>query len=66
MLQHSSKKKHTLTHSDSQTQVFQDTTLAHEQYNTQWSRVLRSGGLNHSKLLRVLMFIPKSHNKQNA
>jgi hypothetical protein len=27
------------------------------QYNTQWSRVLRSGGLNHSKLLCVLVFI---------
>jgi hypothetical protein len=37
-----------------QTQVTQDTTRAHEQYNTQWSRVLRSGGPNHSKLLRVL------------
>jgi hypothetical protein len=33
---------------------------------TQWSRVLCSGGPNHSKLLRVLMFIPKSHNKQNT
>jgi hypothetical protein len=33
-----------------QTQVIQDTTQAHEQYNTQWSRVLRSGGPNHSKL----------------
>jgi hypothetical protein len=27
------------------------------QYITQWSRVLRSGGPNHSKLLRVLEFI---------
>jgi hypothetical protein len=27
------------------------------QYVTQWSRVLRSGGPNHSKLLRVLEFI---------
>jgi hypothetical protein len=25
-----------------------------KQYNTQWNRVLRSGGPNHSKLLRVL------------
>jgi hypothetical protein len=49
-----------------QTQVIQDTTQAHEQYNTQWSRILRSGGPNHSKLLRVLVFIPKSHNKQNT
>jgi hypothetical protein len=42
------------------------TTQAFKQYNTQWSRVLRSGGPNHSKLLRVLVFIPSSHNKQNA
>jgi hypothetical protein len=33
------------------------TTQALKQYNTQWSRVLRSGGPNHSKLLRVLVFI---------
>jgi hypothetical protein len=42
------------------------TTQALKQYNTQWSRVLRSGGPNHSKLLRVLVFIPLSCNKQNA
>jgi hypothetical protein len=30
-------------------------TQAHEQYNTQWSRVLRSGGPNHSKPLQVLV-----------
>jgi hypothetical protein len=42
------------------------TTQAFKQYNTQWSRVLRSGGPNHSKLLRVLVFIPSSRNKQNA
>jgi hypothetical protein len=42
------------------------TTQALKQYNTQWSRVLRSGGPNHSKLLRVLVFIPSSRNKQNA
>jgi hypothetical protein len=42
------------------------TTQALKQYNTQWSRVLRSGGQNHSKLLRVLVFIPSSRNKQNA
>jgi hypothetical protein len=29
-----------------------------KQYNTQWIRVLRSGGPNHSKPLRVLVFIP--------
>jgi hypothetical protein len=28
------------------------------QYITQWSRVLRSGGLNHSKSLCVLVFTP--------
>jgi hypothetical protein len=38
-----------------QTQAILDTTQAHEQYNTQWSRVLRSGGPNHSKLLHVLV-----------
>jgi hypothetical protein len=42
------------------------TTQALKQYNTQWSRVLRSGGPNHSKLLCVLVFIPSSRNKQNA
>jgi hypothetical protein len=36
-------------------QVIENTTQAHEQYNTQWSRVLRSGGPNHSKPLRVLV-----------
>jgi hypothetical protein len=38
-----------------QTQAILNTTQAHEQYNTQWSRVLRSGGPNHSKPLRVLV-----------
>jgi hypothetical protein len=33
---------------------------AHEQYITQWSRVLRSGGPNHSKSLCVLVFFPFS------
>jgi hypothetical protein len=33
---------------------------AHRQYITQWSRVLRSGGPNHSKSLSVLMFVPFS------
>jgi hypothetical protein len=41
-------------------------TQALKQYNTQWSRVLHSGGPNHSKLLRALVFIPSSRNKQNA
>jgi hypothetical protein len=48
-----------------QTQVIQAYTQL-EQYNTQWSRVLRSGGPNHSKPLRVLVFIPPISNKQNA
>jgi hypothetical protein len=38
-----------------QTQAHLDLARAHKfkqaQYITQWSRVLRSGGLNHSKLL---------------
>jgi hypothetical protein len=29
-----------------------------KQYITQWSRVLRSGGRNHSKSLCVLVFLP--------
>jgi hypothetical protein len=36
------------------------------QYNTQWSRVLRSGGPNHSKPLCVLVFFPFPPNRQNA
>jgi hypothetical protein len=31
------------------------------QYITQWSRVLRSSGLNHSKLLCDLVFFPFSN-----
>jgi hypothetical protein len=42
------------------------TAQAPKQYNTQWSRVLRSGGPNHSKRLCVLVFVPSSRNKQNA
>jgi hypothetical protein len=42
------------------------TTQGLKQYNTHWSRVLRSGGPNHSKLWRVLVFIPSSRNKQNS
>jgi hypothetical protein len=33
---------------------------AHKQYITQWSRVLRSGGPNHSKPSFVLVFFPSS------
>jgi hypothetical protein len=36
------------------------------QYNTQWSRVLRSGGLNHSKPLCALVFIIHLADRQNA
>jgi hypothetical protein len=45
-------KTHSLRHSDSQVH-----TSSQAQYSTQWSRVLRSGGPNHSKPLRVLVFI---------
>jgi hypothetical protein len=31
--------------------------LGHQQYHTQWSRVLRSGGPNHSKSLCSLVFL---------
>jgi hypothetical protein len=44
-------KGHSLRHSDSQVHTS-------SQYYTQWSRVLRSGGLNHSKPLCVLVFTP--------
>jgi ubiquinone/menaquinone biosynthesis C-methylase UbiE len=38
-----------------------------KQYISQWSRVLRSGGLNHSKSLCVLEFSPFIPTiKQNA
>jgi hypothetical protein len=37
------------------------TTQALRQYITQWSRVLCSGGLNHSKSLCVLVFFPFSN-----
>jgi hypothetical protein len=38
-----------------------------KQYNSQWSRVLRSGGPNHSKPLCVLEFFPLTPTiKQNA
>jgi hypothetical protein len=48
--------------SDSQALKFTQT-----QYNTQqWSRVLRFGGSNHSKPLRVLVFIPNPPSRQNA
>jgi hypothetical protein len=36
------------------------------QYITQWSRVLRSGGPNHSKSLCVLVFFPFPPNRQNT
>jgi hypothetical protein len=41
-------------------------TSSQAQYSTQWSRVLRSGGPNHSKPLCVLVFFPIPSNRQNA
>jgi hypothetical protein len=38
----------------------------HSQYNTQWSRVLRSSGPNHSKSSCLLVFFPNPSSKQNA
>jgi hypothetical protein len=51
----------TLRLSDSQVH-----TSSQAQYSTQWSRVLRSGGPNHSKPLCVLVFFPIPRNRQNA
>jgi hypothetical protein len=55
------------TGSHGQTQAHLD---AHKfiqaQYITQWSRVLRSGGPNHSKSLCVLVPFPFPTNRQNA
>jgi hypothetical protein len=41
-------------------------TSSQAQYSTRWSRVLRSGGPNHSKPLCVLVFFPFPPNRQNA
>ena len=41
-------------------------TSSQAQYITQCSRVLRSGGPNHSKPLCVLVFIPNPSSRQNA
>jgi hypothetical protein len=49
------------THSNSQVH-----TSSRAQYITQWSRVLRSDGSNHSKPLCVLVFFPTPSNRQNA
>jgi hypothetical protein len=49
------------THSNSQVH-----TSSQAQYITQWSRVLRSGGPNHSKPLCVLVFFPIPSSRQNA
>jgi hypothetical protein len=54
-------KASSLRHSDSQVH-----TSSQAQYNTQWSRVLRSGGPNHSKPLSVLVFIFHLASRQNA
>jgi hypothetical protein len=49
------------------TQIHTDSQVhTSSQYYTQWSMVLRSGGLNHSKPLCVLVFIPNPPNRQNA
>jgi hypothetical protein len=52
------------------TQTHLDPAQAHKftqaLYITQWSRVLRSGGPNHSKSLCVLVFIHRLADKQNA
>jgi hypothetical protein len=52
------------------TQAHLDLAQAHKliqaQYITQWSRVLRSGGSNHSKPLCVLVFVHHLVDKQNA
>jgi hypothetical protein len=52
---HLDSDSHSLIHSSSQTQ-----------YNRQWSRVLRYGGLYHSKPLCVLVFVPNPLSRQNA
>jgi hypothetical protein len=49
------------THSNSQVH-----TSSRAQYITQCSRVLRSGGLNHSKPLCVLVVFPFPPHRQNA
>jgi hypothetical protein len=54
-------KASSLRHSDSQVH-----TSSQAKYNTQWSRVLRSGGPNHSKPLSVLVFIFHLASRQNA
>src|SRR5688572_24056253 len=41
-------------------------TSSQAQYITRWSRVLRSGGPNHSKLLCVLVFVHRLADRQNA
>jgi hypothetical protein len=41
-------------------------TSSQAQYVTQWSRVLRFGGPNHSKSLCVLVFVHRLVDRQNA
>jgi hypothetical protein len=55
------KLTRTLRLSDSQ--VY---TSSQAQYNTQWSRVLRSSGLNHSNPFCVLVFFPIPSSRQNS
>jgi hypothetical protein len=53
----------TVTHGQTQAHLglAQAYKFIQDQYITQWSRVLRSGGPNHSKLLCVLAFLPFSN-----
>jgi hypothetical protein len=63
-------------HGETQTHLDSDTlrsssgsqvhTSSQAQYITQWSRVLRSGGPNHSKPLCVLVFVHRLADRQNA
>jgi hypothetical protein len=56
----------TLTQTQLRLSDSQVNTSSQAQYSTQWSRVLRSGGPNHSKPLCVLVFIPNPSSKRNA
>jgi hypothetical protein len=58
-----SSQVHKFSHTHSNSQVH---TSSQAQYSTQLSRVLRSGGPNHSKPLCVLVFIIHLANRQNA
>jgi hypothetical protein len=57
--------RHTLTHTHSDWLRPNSDSDSHT-IHRQWSRVLRSGGLNHSKSLCVLMFILNPYIRQNV